>query len=127
MRVSREGQQQTLKLAAQAEHRFAERVLAADRGVIHKTARAYETAKATITQGQERLERGLRPERRLIVAQESGGQALVYAPAGTLTADEIELVGEHFDTLSLAGLLPARAVAVGEKWKPAADVVQYLC
>jgi hypothetical protein len=127
MHVSREGQPQTLKLGAQAEHSFAERVLVAGRGAIHKTARAYETAKATITQGQERLERGLRPERRLIVAQESGGQALVYAPAGTLTADEIELVGEHFDTLSLAGLLPARAVAVGEKWKPAADVVQYLC
>jgi hypothetical protein len=127
MHVSREGQPQTLKLAAQAEHRFAERVLVADRGVIHKTARAYETASATITQGQEKLERTLRPERRLIVAQESGGQALVYAPAGAMTPDEIELVGEHFDTLSLAGLLPAKAVAVGEKWKPAADVVQYLC
>jgi hypothetical protein len=127
MHVSRERQPQTLKLAAQAEHHFAERVLAADRGVIHKTARAYETARATITQGQEKLERSLRPERRLIVAQESGGQALVYAPAGAMTPDEIELVGEHFDTLSLAGLLPAKAVALAEKWKPAADVVQYLC
>jgi hypothetical protein len=127
MRVSREGQQQTLKLVAQAEHRFAERVLVVDRGVIHKTARAYETAKAAITQGQEKLERSLRPERRLIVAQESGGQALVYAPAGAMTPDEIELAGEHFDTLSLAGLLPARPVAQAEKWKPAADVVQYLC
>src|SRR5262249_54343283 len=39
----------------------------------------------------------------------------------------LELTSEHFDTLALTGLLPGKAVAVGDTWKVANTVVQALC
>src|SRR5262249_8787549 len=75
----------------------------------------------------DRSERTLRPERRLLVAQQLKGQGLVYCPAGPLTRTEMELTSEHFDTLSLPGLLPAKAVQVGDTWKVANEAAQFLC
>jgi hypothetical protein len=128
MNVSKSHQPVVLKLAADAGHDFPERVLTASPdGIIQKTARYYEKAQATITIGEEKSERTLRQDRRIVVAQEQAGKPLTYSPAGPLTPEELELVGEHFDTLSLTGLLPPRPVAVADTWKPTNDVVQYLC
>src|SRR5207249_12166761 len=46
---------------------------------------------------------------------------------GPFTREEVETVGEHFDTLALAGLLPGKAVAVGDTWKVGNPVAQALC
>jgi hypothetical protein len=128
MRVTKGVQVVPLKMTATATHDFPERVLAAGpNGALRKTARAYETAKAAITIGGDKSERGLRADRKLLVAQLDKGQALVYCPAGPLTPEELELAGEHFNTLALAGLLPGRAVKVGETWKVANDLAQALC
>src|SRR5262249_27244401 len=43
------------------------------------------------------------------------------------TSEELSLTSEHFDTLALTGLLPGRAVAVGDTWKLTNSVVQALC
>src|SRR2546422_736125 len=40
---------------------------------------------------------------------------------------DMSLSGEHFDTLALAGLLPGRAVSLGETWKIPNAVAQALC
>jgi hypothetical protein len=128
MRVTRDGKPLPLKMEATAAHVFPERILAVGpNGLIQKAARVYETARASITTGSDRSERTLRPERRLVVAQQAKGQGLVYCPAGPLTHQELELTSEHFDTLSLAGLLPGKAVQVGETWKVPNEVAQVLC
>src|SRR5206468_13019775 len=69
----------------------------------------------------------LRPERKLIVAQWHKDQFLCYCPAGSLTREELELVGEQFDTLSVTGLLPEKPVTVGATWKVPNAAAQGLC
>jgi hypothetical protein len=128
MKVMRNDQPVSLKLTANGMHRFAERVLAVSAGGdLQKTARAYEIATADITLGNDRSERKLRPERRLIVAQQHNGQSLVYSPSGPLTRLEMELTGEHFNTLALPGLLPGKTVKVGDTWAIPNEVAQFLC
>jgi hypothetical protein len=128
IRVTKEDKVVPLPLAAAAKHAFPERVLAVDaNGLPQKVARVYETAQAAITVGRDRSERRLRPERRLLVAQRHKDQPLVYCPAGALTRAELELTGDHFDTLHLTGLLPGREVKVGETWKVGNTVAQALC
>jgi len=125
--VRKDKEPSRVELTAAAEHAFTERVLAAGTGgIIEKTARKYETARATIGVGKDRTERTLRPERSLLVCQRHKDQPLLYCPAGPLFRSELELTSEHFDTLSLAGLLPGKPVAVGDTWKVANGVAQAL-
>jgi hypothetical protein len=128
LKVVRDGKAVPLKLAATAGHDFAERVLDVGKtGLAEKTARVYDKAQATITVGDDHSERTLRKERRLIVAQRHADQYVVYSPSRPLTREELELTGEHLDTLFLTGLLPGKAVAVGETWKVGNAVAQALC
>src|SRR4029077_16896784 len=115
-------------LQAHAEHDFPERILAINaKGLPEKSARLYESAKAVVTVASDRTEHRLRPDRRLQVAQRHNDQALVYAPAGPLTREELSLTSEHLDTLTLTGLLPQKEVAIGATWKIADAVAQGLC
>jgi hypothetical protein len=75
---------------------------------------------------RDRSEHIFRPERHLFVAQQHEDRSLIYSPAGPLTRYELDLA-MHFDTLSVAGLLPGRAVAVGDTWQIANPVAQMLC
>ena len=116
-----------VKLSAQGQHSFPERVLVVADGWAQKSARVYEKASATIRRGSDRSENGLRTSRKLIVAQRHKGQHLVYSPAGALSRSELEVVSEHFDTLVLAGLLPGKAIKVGDTWKLPNRVAAALC
>jgi hypothetical protein len=128
MRVRKEDKTVPLKLEAVANHAYPERILAVSAGGdVQKTARLYETAKATITVGTDRSERTLRPERKLFVAQRYKDQGLVYSPAGALTREELDLTAGHFDSAAVTGVLPGKAIAVGETWKVPSTVVQALC
>lgn len=127
MRVVKDGKAASLKLTATGEHEFAERFLSVGHGQIEKVARAYESAKAVINLEASRSERTLRAERRLVVAQRHKGESLVYAAGGPFSPEEYELVNGHFDTLSVSGLMPGRAVKVGESWKVTPEAAQALC
>jgi hypothetical protein len=128
LKVNRDGKPVPLALTAAATHDFTERVLkVGSTGLAEKTARLYDGARATIRAGDERSERVLRKERSLVVAQRHGNQYLVYSPTGPFTREELELTGEHFDTLTLTGLLAGKAVAVGDTWKVSNAVAQALC
>lgn len=81
MRIRKDDKTVPLKLEASARHEYPERILVVGEGVVQKSARAYETAKATISVGDDRVERKLRPDRRLFVAQRYKDQGLVYSPA----------------------------------------------
>jgi hypothetical protein len=125
--VNEHGKTVPVKLSARAKHAFPERVLAAAGGLAQKSARVYESASAAIQRGGDRSENVLRKSRKLIVAQRHKGEHLAYSPAGALSRGELEVVSEHFDTLLLPGLLPGKAVKVGETWKLPGPVAQALC
>lgn len=117
----------TRKLTAAAGHRFFERVLATDKlGSPTRVARYYQEAEATIKVRDDAVVRKLRPGVQLQVAQRIDDDTVVYAPAGPLTREELELTGEHFDVLMIAGLLPDHPVAVDESWEVELPVVQAL-
>src|SRR5262249_16546663 len=114
--VNRDGKQVPIRLSTTAAHDFASRVLEVADGSAPPIAIVHDRAQAEISVGGDKSERNLRPKRMLVVSQRSNDQPLVYAPAGPLTREELELVGEHFDTLMLTGLLPGKAVAKGDTW-----------
>src|SRR5262245_25935446 len=93
MRFQRDGKVTPLKLTAQANHVFPERVLSVGKdGRPDKVARAYEKAKAVVTLAGDPSERTLRKERTLVVAQrDSKDVPLYYSPSGPLTRGELEL------------------------------------
>ncbi len=128
IRVRRGDDAVKLKLTTDASHAFAERVQAAGGdGLPTKTARVYDTARAVIRVNDNASERTLRPERRLVVAQRDKQLLVVYSTAGGFNQEELELAHDHFNTLVLPGLLPARAVAVGDTWKIGNGVAQEVC
>jgi hypothetical protein len=127
LKVTRDGKPAAVKIRAKNEHVFVERVLSADKAVTRKAARFYHTAAANATVDGDRVQRTLPADRRLIVAQRTGDSLFCYSPQGPLTRPDLEVVSEHFETLHLTGLLPAKEVAVGESWKLDSLVVQSLC
>jgi len=127
MRVHQDDRSVALKHEMTATHDYPERTLSvASSGLPDKCARNYETAKTVSVVAGEKSERTLRPDRRLFVVQKDKDLPLLYSPGGALTREELELT-EHFDTLSLPGLLPGKEVAVGDTWKVANPIVQSLC
>ncbi|MGH7169899.1 MAG: hypothetical protein ACRELF_13675 [Gemmataceae bacterium] len=128
MRIRKNDKTVPLKLEAVAVHEYPERILVVGQdGLVQKSARIYDTAKATIAVGDDRIERVLRPERRLFVAQHHKEQALVYSPSGPLTNEELQLTAEQFDSAVVTGILPGKEVSVGDTWKVPASIVQALC
>ncbi len=126
LRIRKDEGPSTVKLTASAEHAFKERVVAhAADG--QRVVRHYDTARASVTAGKDTTERTLRDKRRLIVAQRHKDARLVYSPAGALTRGELEVAGDHFDTLLLPALLPGKDVKAGETWKVPAGVAAALC
>src|SRR5260370_18829853 len=112
MRATKEGKEVPLKLSASAHHDFVQKTLdVSEKGLPNKAACVFDQAKAAITVGSEKTEKSVRSLRKLIVSQRFKDQPLSYCPLGPLTLEELELVGERFDTLALAGLLPGNAVA----------------
>jgi hypothetical protein len=127
IRVRKDNKLVPVKLAASASHAYPERVLAVSGDTVQKSVRLYETARASIQRGENKAASTLRASRTFVVAQRFKGQHLVYSPAGALYPTEIELLAEHFDTLPVTGVLPGKAVKVGETWKLANPVAQALC
>lgn len=128
MRIQKDGKTAPLKLEAVASHGYPERILSvSSQGFVQKTARIYETAKATITVGDDHSERSLRADRRLFVSQFYQDQSLAYSPSGPLTRDELALTADQFNTTVVTGVLPGKPTAVGDTWKVPASVVQALC
>lgn len=116
-----------IPLSAVATNEFSERILVpGPNGCPVKAARFYQTAKVVITAGSDKSERALRADRCLIAAHRVKDQLLTYCPDGSLTRPELE-VTQHLDTLAVAGLLPGKAVGIGQTWALSNPVAQALC
>jgi hypothetical protein len=124
MFVSQDGVRQAIPLEAKARHVFAERTLATADGLPARSARHYREAGASAVVDVEKLNRTLPDDRRLVVALRSSEGPFCFCPAGPLTRDELDLVTEHFNPQCLAGLLPGKAVNVGDTWAVAPAAAQ---
>jgi hypothetical protein len=115
-----DGEKKAQKIRVTADHRFVEKVLAThdQTGLAARVARQYEGIKSSLELGGQSVPtQGVRADRAIVVAQRSDDGLLVYSLGGPLTREELDLVGGHFDTLCLTGLLPGKNVAVGDTWK----------
>lgn len=120
---------QTQKVTATAGHRYTEKVLGIEGrgGLASKVARHYSTAQSTLDVAGVKTTNSLRSERSVTVAQRTNEGFVTYSLGGPLTREELELIGGQFDSMSIAGLVPGKAVKVGETWKLSNHAVQGLC
>lgn len=124
--VTQEGAKESIRLEAKAKHLFAERTLAAD-GLPTRSARYYEGAGASAVVGGEKVDRALPDDRRLVVAVRNSEGPFCFSPAGPLTRDELDLITEHFNPQCVAGLLPNKAVNIGDTWEVSPAAAQAAC
>ncbi len=124
MVVTQDGAKQTIALEAKARHVFGERTLATADGLPARSARYYEDAAASAVVDVDKFTRSLPDDRRLVVALRGSDGPFCFSPAGPLTRDELDLVTEHFNPQCLAGLLPGKAVGVGDTWPVAPAAAQ---
>jgi hypothetical protein len=92
-----------------------------------KALRLYTRAESNTTAGVERGTRRLGETHRLIVMDRGLEGLRPWSPAGAMTAEELSLVAEHFDTLSLAAMLPKSVVNLNDTWALTDDAVLGLC
>lgn len=111
-----DGKKEPVRVEAKGRHAFTERVTAVADGMPASSARFYHEAVASAVVGGERTNRSLPAGRRLIVARRGADGLFCFSPAGPLTRDELDLVTEHFNPQCLPGLLPGKAVNVGDTW-----------
>jgi hypothetical protein len=118
LRMVRDGAPLAIPLKATANHNFSERLLLVEAsGLPMKAARYYDKAEAKFQAGDDTRTQSLRPSCQTVVAHRIKDQLITYCPKEPLTQTELDLIGEHLDSLSVTGLLPAEAVKVGDTWK----------
>ncbi len=118
---------ETLPLQAKARHLFTERVLEVAEGLPSSTARYYSQAVASAVVVVEKHDRTLPDDRRLVIARRNSDGLFCFSPAGTLTQDTLDLITEHFNPQCLPGLLPGKAVAIGDTWPINDTTAQVAC
>ena len=122
-----DGKPDTLAITATATHKYAERIDAlTDRGTIARTIRGYTACESEATLPGAKTKRTLPQTRRVVVVDQTTDGPVAFSTGGSLTRDELD-VACHFDTTTIPGLLPGKAVSVGESWNIPAPVVQALC
>jgi hypothetical protein len=112
-----------LKVETRTE--FAERVVAIDPAGRATRAARWVLQSASALNGEIRTRAtAIRPEVALLVADRRGEAVVVFSPSGPLTRSELELAEGVGDPLALAGLLPDRPVAVGDRWPVGRDAAR---
>ncbi|MBP3959640.1 hypothetical protein J8F10_30715 [Gemmata sp. G18] len=125
--VTQEGTKEPIRLDAKARHLFAERTLTTADGMPARSARYYDSAAASAVVSGDKADRALPTDRALIVAHRNSDGTFCFSPTGPLTRDELDLVTEHFNPQCIPGLLPNKAVNVGDSWTVAPAAVQAAC
>lgn len=114
--VTQEGKPQEVSLTAKAQHRFTEKIIAVAGGLPARSVRYFEEATAAATIGSDKDEHKLPADRRLFLAARTADGSFCFSPSGPVTREELDLVAEHFDPHCLPGLLPGKAVNIGDAW-----------
>src|SRR6185312_4072459 len=114
--VSQDGKPQDVPLTAKAKHHFVEKTLTVADGLSARSLRLFDEASASALVGSDKDDHRLPADRKLFVAARTADGLFCFAPAGAVTREELDLVSEHFDPHCLPGLLPGKAVNVGDMW-----------
>jgi hypothetical protein len=106
---------------------YAERVLALDKdGSVRQTFRINDRMDFRRTMGDREQSSSLRREVRRLVLLRRGSTEVPFSPDGPLTWGELDLVRTDVFTPALVGLLPPKAVKVGDAWPASTLAVQEL-
>jgi hypothetical protein len=115
------------RLKVQTRTEFVERVMGLDAEErVARAARWVIQAAAALNGEIRGRATAIRPEVALLVAERREESVVVFSPAGPLTRSELEVVEVVGDPLALAGLLPDRPVARGDRWRVGGDAVRGL-
>jgi hypothetical protein len=116
---------QSLQVTGQSALEYDERILtrSSDQNV-EKTIRYYGRMDFERKVGDQVQQNSLRPEVRRLVILRHKQVEVPFAPAGPLTWGEIDMVRTDVFTPALAGLLPDKAVKVGNSWQAQPSAVQ---
>jgi hypothetical protein len=124
--VAGAAKEKPLPLKIEARLDFYERVIKRDEdGSPRRAARRAVEAAAAI--GDARGIVKLRPEVALLTADRRAGGVVVVSPSGPLMRSELDLVQVPGDPLAMGGLLPAKAVKVGDRWPISDEAAKNLC
>jgi hypothetical protein len=125
--INQDGKEMSFPHKASARHVYSERFLETSANVAEKSARFYASAESEISFNNDKAEkRSLRDKCRFIVAQRVRDRVMPFNPDVMLQREEAELL-EHFDTMSVSGLLPGKDIAVGKTWNVPNHVTTALC
>ncbi|HVX12924.1 MAG TPA: hypothetical protein VHC22_17205 [Pirellulales bacterium] len=119
VKLTDDGKPRSLRMSVSAQIDYDEKALdiRRDEKYPYRSARFYRRARAAIKIDEGGIEPALREERRLVVADESGGQVKLYSPSGPLTREELDLIDLPANSLLLDRLLPERPVKIGDHWR----------
>ena len=105
---------------------YEERYLTATAGKVSKTVRSYEKLDFRRTLAGQAQQLVLRPGVKRLVILRKGHTEVPFSPDGPLTWGEIDAVRTDVFVPALAGLLPTKPVAIGDRWTAAEGAVQEL-
>jgi hypothetical protein len=116
-----------LQLKVETRFDFFERVLAVgDRGEAARVVRRVNQAASAINGEIRGSASSIRPEVAILAATNRETGCFSFSPGGPLTGSELELVQAPGDPLSLPGLLPEKAVGIGDTWSIPSNTVRAL-
>lgn len=105
-----------LAISGDSAFEYVERVLGVDEGQVVKTARLCTRVELQRTVAERPQQNKLRPNVRRLIVLRTRGLKAPFSPDGPLLWSEIDLMRSDVFTPALAGLLPGRAVQVGDTW-----------
>lgn len=109
---------QVVSIDGVSKLKYDERILDPDEAASHKAVRVYREVEFKRLVGSNLQEARIRPSVRRMVVIRLNGQRAPFSPDGPLTWGEIDLVRtDVFSPATVAGLLPAARVMVGQSWK----------
>lgn len=118
---------QTIEVTGQSAIEYDERILALDKDRnVTKTIRHYGRMDFERKVGDQAQANSLRQEASKMVLIRLKQIEVPFSPIGPLTWGEIDMVRTDVFTPALAGLLPEKAVRIGERWPAARAAVQEL-
>lgn len=120
-------ERKTLKVSGKSSIRYDERILQLNaQGRVERTVRYYRQLQFDRKVGDDDQQSKLRPQVARLVILRHNQYEVPFCPTGPLTWGEIELVRTDVFAPALAGLFPAKAVAVGTRWRPEESALQEL-
>jgi len=120
LRLNADGKQ-VVSLPLEVEGRliYDERILAAaDEPWDRQAVRSYKEASAKIKAGKGVVNRALDSDRSLIMALANDAESLLFCPREPLRREDLDLIDVQGNSLLVDTLLPAKAVAMDESWRP---------